>query len=99
VEFHNLFRLVNENDYIKMEKCLKIISETHKSIYVNANNFGEVEIIDNVLIPNFLEVTFVRKDLLVGKLFSEVNSQFGTNRNNPYTPSISLQFPTSPTLM
>ena len=96
IEFHNIFRLINPIEYAKMENCLRIIGETHQSVYVNANNFGEVRIIDNVLVPNFLEVTFIRKDLLLNKTIRENNPRFGDNRNNPFAFPISLQFPTSP---
>lgn len=35
---------------------------THQAVWIHGNNAGQAEVANGILIPNLIEVTFVRKD-------------------------------------
>ncbi len=46
----------------KILKVLQKIRMTHQAVWIHGNNAGQAEVANGILIPNLIEVTFVRKD-------------------------------------
>lgn len=58
LELHNLL------DYSKLPiilQMLDILNKTHELIYVHPNNYGKYIIVDGYVLPDLLEVTYIRK--------------------------------------
>ena len=62
VEFHWLSEIMNEDFRKKVLRVLKKISETHIVINSHPNNWSDVLVIENLQIPNVVEVTFLRRE-------------------------------------
>jgi len=62
VEFHWLHEIVNENFRIKVLRVLEKVNKTHCVINAHPNNWSDPLIIENLQIPNVIEVTFLRRD-------------------------------------
>lgn len=58
-EFHEILSLPKEKILSTFEK----INRTHQAIWCHANNCGDVGMAKDILMPNLLEITFVRKDI------------------------------------
>jgi hypothetical protein len=81
----------NENTFNLKKDFLRKMNETHYLVHVHYNCGGYVTMVNdngvNKLIPNVLEVTYIRKDLLENaqlnmmtqKLESQLNSYFSSN--------------------
>jgi len=61
VEFHDIPDMI-KNDFKKIYSVLGKINKTHRLMFINTNNWGEVEVIDKKLIPSVIEVLFLRKN-------------------------------------
>jgi len=95
VEFHG----IHDNSYgstlsVKNE-CLKKLSETHYLIHVHGNNWGNSKLINNNLVPDVIELTYVRKTE-----FTEVpllnNTKLPMHLDKPNkvgVPDFNLSFP------
>jgi len=82
IEFHD----VDLNDPIK-KNVLEKIKQTHSIIHINPNNYSKITSFEGYLFPNILEVTYVKKQLLLNtgvKTFST-----NTYDNDPRVPSFS----------
>ena len=91
VEFHGLLELQNELFFEKMTKTLENLAVSHAPVNVHPNNWGKVELVSGVVVPDVLEVTYVRKDLLGKKISDKVIS--GLNYPcNPLGEEIELIF-------
>jgi hypothetical protein len=75
VEFHGLLELRNELFFKTMIKALENLAISHRPVNVHPNNWGRVELISGVVVPDVLEVTYVRKDLLGNKIPDKVVSR------------------------
>jgi len=92
VEFHGLLELHNELFFKTMTKALENLAASHSPVNIHPNNWGKVELISGVLLPDVLEVTYVRQDLLN---FS-ASDKAKTKANYPCNPlgnEIELTFP------
>lgn len=61
VEFHWTEKILNNDAYSLIFSTLSKIIKTHQSVNVHPNNWGKINIIGNMFLPNVLEVTFLRK--------------------------------------
>ena len=59
LELHDMCKSENKEIILKV---LQKINVTHQIIWVHGNNAGKAEIANGVLIPNLIEVTYVRKN-------------------------------------
>jgi hypothetical protein len=72
VEFHGLLKLRNELFFKTMIKTLENLAVSHAPVNVHPNNWAKVELISGVVVPDVLEVTYIRKDLLGKKISDKV---------------------------
>jgi len=61
IEFHDFEHMIIHN-FEKTYCVLKKINKTHNLMLINANNWSDVKIIDNKLVPSVIEVLFLRKN-------------------------------------
>jgi hypothetical protein len=91
VEFHGLLGLHDELFFKTMMKTLGNLAISHSPVNVHPNNWGRVELISGVLVPDVLEVTYVRNDLLSKKISDK--EPVGLNYPcNPNGDEIELMF-------
>lgn len=62
VEFHNFHQLDNKPHYNLVNAAIEKIRERFEPVHLHANNFEKVANVHGVLMPNAIEVTFLRKD-------------------------------------
>lgn len=62
VEFHNFHHLDNKPHYNLVNATIEKIRERFEPVHLHANNFEKVANVNGVLMPNAIEVTFLRKD-------------------------------------
>jgi hypothetical protein len=63
VEFHWLESMVNnDSEYEKIINTFLKINKTHNLVLLNGNNYSTVFEYESLLIPNVIEVLFLRKD-------------------------------------
>ena len=95
MEFHG----INDNSwntaYQTKVNCLKKLANTHYLIHAHGNNWGGLRIINNTLVPDVIELTYIRKDTLNYPFFNTTelpiaNIDFKNNINNV---EISLNHP------
>lgn len=84
IEFHWLTHLYDPNHLRRFVDTLDKINLTHRVVHVHANNYGHVALIGGVLIPDSLEITFVR---ILDNDFSESTKTFPTNLDMPCDPN------------
>lgn len=70
LELHGVCNMENKERILRI---LRKLSLTHQAIWVHGNNIDKAENADGILIPNLLEVTYVRKDAC---LFEEGACEF-----------------------
>ena len=88
-EFHNIQKLFEDKNYNAYLKFLDNLTESHIVVNTHINNWDSFEIIQGVPVPNVLEVTYVRKDL-VEKYSGIRNSERLNYPNNPSRPEFLL---------
>ena len=59
-ELHNIVSADRKEQIIR---CLEKLTFNHSVVWVHGNNAGRVEMAGNIIIPEYLELTLVRKDL------------------------------------
>ena len=62
VEFHNFHHLDNKPFYNMVYATIEKIRERFEPVHLHANNYEKVSNVNGVLMPNVIEVTFLRKD-------------------------------------
>jgi hypothetical protein len=62
VEFHFLENIVDDVFFDKCLRVLKKLNNTHFVLNSHPNNFGDIFLIENLLLPSIMEVTFLRRD-------------------------------------
>jgi hypothetical protein len=80
-EYHGLQSLYQQANFNHYLQFLDRILETHEIVNSHINNWDSFEIIEGIPVPNVLEVTYVRKDL-VAQLEGQENSQTVNYPNN-----------------
>jgi hypothetical protein len=61
-EFHGLTRLLDVNFFLRARTVLDKLCQNHQVTHIHANNIGKVGMVEGVLVPDLLEVTFLRRD-------------------------------------
>jgi hypothetical protein len=93
IELHNLHFITNIDDHNRMVCALENISRTHTPISIHANNCGSITILGNCLLPNTIEVCFVRNEDYVFDSFEDTLCDSLHEANDPNAPDIALTFP------
>lgn len=75
VEMHD-FVSSTSNQQKKIVRVLEKLNRTHQAVHIHANNNGIVEYCGDLMLPQVLEVTFVKKSLFITK---SANKMFPTN--------------------
>ena len=97
IELHNLHRIVDDQFWKLFKTILEKFSQSHSVVFLTPNNYSGFSIIGGVPIPNVLEVTWARNDLISGKRFKKIQTlhseQMPTNHKNRAQLDISNIFP------
>jgi hypothetical protein len=91
IEFHNLLKLNEDAFYKTMQEAFGKLARSHSPVNVHPNNWGKVELISGVLVPDVLEITYVRKDML-GQLILNQTKISPNYPCNPTGDEIELNF-------
>ena len=97
LELHNLHKIVDDNFWDIFKSILDKLAQNHSVVFLAPNNCCGFSIIGGVPIPNVVEVTWARNDLIGGKKFSKIAAlhpeQMKTNYENRAQLDISNIFP------
>jgi hypothetical protein len=97
LELHNLHKIVDDQFWEVLKSILEKFSKSHSVVFLTPNNCCGFSIIGGVPIPNVLEVTWLRNDLVSGKKFTKIESlhpdKMSTNLVNRAQLDISNIFP------
>ena len=83
IEFHNLFDIVLMERMEEMISVFKKINESHQAIHVHANNSSRLSVISGIMLPETIEITFVRKK---DYCFEDNTNNFPTSLDGPNDP-------------
>ncbi len=91
MEFHRLHSLNEENHFKRVLTTLENLNSTHLPVNIHANNWSPYDLVNNIPIPNVIEVTYLRKDLIGNPITisRQKNSELNAP-NNPNRPEINL---------
>jgi hypothetical protein len=99
LELHNLHKIVDDHFWKVFKSILDKFAQNHSVVFLTPNNCCGFSIIGGVPIPNVLEVTWARNDLISGKKFSKIAAlhpeQMKTNYENRAQLDISNIFPSN----
>lgn len=82
VEFHGLSPDMSDTDFSRVKNVLCKINQTHQSIHVHANTGVSPTWIGGIVLPNMLEVTYVRRRDFGHRLVAN-QRQFPTEIDQP----------------
>ena len=74
LEVHNLYKIVDDHFWDIFKNILDKFSQNHSVVFLAPNNCCGFSIIGGVPIPNVLEVTWARNDLISGKKFTKIQA-------------------------
>lgn len=88
MEFHGINDDSWSASYQTKLNCFKKLARTHYLIHAHGNNWGGIKHVNKVVVPNVIELTYVRKDILIDPPFNSTslpieNLDFKNNKNNP----------------
>jgi Methyltransferase FkbM domain len=89
-EFHGLNELSNPLQHDRIRRTFSTIYETHQPVHIHANNYGMIFNVDNIPVPDVLEVTYANRNLYKFKPSDDVYPTPLDQPNNPETPDIFL---------
>ena len=94
VELHNIHFFRNDEFFETMLLALDKLNCLHTLVNIHANNWSAFDIIAGIPVPNVLEVTYIRSDILRENMLcaSRTNFNHMNKRNNPVQPDIELSF-------
>jgi hypothetical protein len=97
IELHNLYKIIDDRFWEVFKSILDKFSRSHSVVFQSPNNCCGFSIIGGVPIPNVLEVTWARNDLVNGKKFTKIEGfhpeKMPTNIENRAQLDISNIFP------
>jgi len=97
LELHNLHKIVDDQFWEVFKSIFDKFSKSHSVVFLTPNNCCGFSIIGGVPIPNVLEVTWARNDLVSGKTFKKIEilhpEKMPTNYKNRAQIDISNIFP------
>lgn len=88
-EFHNL--TAEEDRDLKIQ-ALQNLTKTHRAIHIHANNYGVVDYCGDLIMPDTLEVTWLRKDLCADTRYTGILPRPIDRRCNALSPEIMLGY-------
>jgi hypothetical protein len=90
-EFHGFHKLISQpNELSRAIRVLSKLASHHKFVNLHANNWAKVEIVKGMLIPDVIEFTLAREDV-ISELKSSENVDISLNEpNNPEKSEIYL---------
>lgn len=62
MEYHYFEQMTNQERYSRVSNCWEKLSRTHKVVHVHGNTCGPLQIVNGILLPQCLEVTYLRND-------------------------------------
>ena len=65
IELHHLDKVLYSECFAKFAMLFEKLSNEHHIFHAHANNWGKLFNFGNVVIPNVIELTFIRKNLIV----------------------------------
>lgn len=83
VEFHGFTNMSNIANWNRRLKVLKKLNEVHQCIHVHANNWHNPVMIGGVMMPDLIEVTYVRREDHSFKICDRI---FPTEIDQPGSP-------------
>jgi hypothetical protein len=89
-EFHGLNELSDPLQHDRIRRTFSAIYETHQPVHIHANNYGVIFNVDNIPIPDVIEVTYANRDLYKFKPSDDIYPTPLDQPNNPETPDIFL---------
>jgi hypothetical protein len=89
-EFHGLAGLRDRRWCEFAERVLSKLAGTHAPVHVHGNNFGSCNVVENVLVPDVLEVTYGRRSSYSLEPSAESFPTILDRPNNPNVPDIYL---------
>lgn len=63
IEFHFLERITDWARLQTMHRCWTKLNRTHACVHVHGNNWGPLQLVNQVCLPQCIEVTYLRRDL------------------------------------
>lgn len=88
-EIHNL--TAEEDRELKI-KALENLARTHKVIHIHANNYGSVDYCGDLMMPDTLEVTWLRKELCTDVRYTGILPRPVDRKCNAFSPEILLGY-------
>jgi len=82
-EFHWLERIKLEEGFNEALQAFAVLTANHSVTHIHVNNCASIRRVEGVVIPEVIEVTFLRKDR------TYFDPSFRTH-NNPWAPEIIL---------
>jgi hypothetical protein len=92
LELHGLHRIHVKESLELYLSVLEILHMHHELLFVHGNNWSQVGVINGHLLPDVLEVTFVRRDLLVTGYQDRKTLENLGSPNNPNVADFKLTF-------
>ena len=89
VEFHDL--IADEDRNMKIH-ALENLVKTHKVIHIHANNNSSADYCGDIMMPDVLEVTWLRKDLCLDTRYTGVLPRSVDRRCNALAPEVLLGY-------
>jgi hypothetical protein len=88
MEFHGINDNSWNSSYQTKVKCLKKLANTHFIVHAHGNNWAGIKYINNIVVPDVIELTFIRKDMLINPDFNSTsfpieNLDYKNNGSNP----------------
>lgn len=88
-EIHNL--TADEERELKI-RALENITKTHKVIHIHANNYGTMDYCGDLMMPDTLEVTWLRKELCADERYTGTLPRPVDRRCDAFSPEILLGY-------
>jgi hypothetical protein len=67
IELHHLDKVLYSKNFAKFAMLFEKLSSEHHLFHAHANNWGKLFNFGNIVIPNVIELTFIRQNLIVQK--------------------------------
>lgn len=90
IEYHWLEHMVDESRLDRVSACWEKLSRTHSVVHIHGNNYGPVSTVNELLLPQAIEVTYLRNDRAELVPSNEVFPSPLDRKNNPGCAEIIL---------
>jgi hypothetical protein len=90
VEFHTLSKLVEPLFYRRAARVFEKLAHTHGVIHVHGNNFSPLVVVENIALPDVIEITFAARQRYALTDTDELFPGPLDAPNNPKRPDIRL---------